>query len=304
MFTSLLKRIQTNLANAKSATINSIEHFDPWDYLLAVATMVTPYALGLPWYSNILSITLVGVSLIIPRKEILNKKCYVESSPDIDHAWKIIREICDIALKMGKPLERPDYILSEKETDGNNLHAKTVITAKGERILILPTELAAINDAELTILLEHELAHLYFQDPIGATYTRRLYLANAILSCMGLPNQLLLTLGWSGMMFLVKQASNRYREYRADHYAFQNTADDRSLNSDKIANLKTFLMQKDEQNLTKILAKSVQENEPLLPTTLYLINSYLKPKTPCEQLTNELLNLVKTHPTPHRRFNI
>lgn len=303
MITSLLKRMETSLASTKNAIARSTQHFNPWDHLLTAATLATPYVLGLPWYASLLSISAVSVCLLIPRKEILTKKFYVESSPDIEHVWKIIREICDIAHKNGKPLNQPDYVLTEKET-GNHLHAETVITTEGERILILPSELSTINDAEQAILLEHELAHLQFEDPIAATFTRRLYLANTILSCMGLPNQLLLTLGWSGMMFLVKQASNRYREYRADHYAFQDTLDDQSLNSDKIVSLKKFLTQKDEQALAKILSKSLQEDEPLLPTTLYLINSYLNPKTDLECVTNEFLNLLKTHPTPRRRFNI
>lgn len=271
-----------------------IKRFSYWDYLLGLSTISTPVLLGLPYYYLVLSAAATSACLLMPRNAGTYQQKTERESPEYLRVSSLVSKICE-----ARNLRKIDHIILQHKQEVT-VDVVANIDKNNRQFIVIFGDLNTLTDKNLSILLEHEMAHLHFKDSKAKSYIDRLYYASMGLSLLAIPNNLIATLIFGTSVTLIRQACIRYRELRADRFAIAD-AQTNKINPEKSQALKEVVA---KINHVSLDTRAKADNEFFFTKVkTHLINSYTRPETISESLTHKLLELSSSHPTVHQRYS-
>ncbi|MCS5711206.1 M48 family metalloprotease [Candidatus Berkiella aquae] len=271
-----------------------LKRFSYWDYLLGLSTLSTPAFLGLPYYYLVLSAAATSACLLMPRNAGTYQQKSEQESPEYVRINQLVSKICE-----ERNLSKINHIIL-RHKPGTPVDVVANIDKNNQQFIVIYGDIQSLTNQDLSILLEHEIAHLHFKDSKAKSYIDRLYYASVGLSLLAIPNNLITTLILGTSVTLIRQACIRYRELRADRFAIAD-AQTNKINPEKTQALKEVVA---KINHVSLDARAKADNEFFFTKVkTHLINSYTHPETISESLTHKLLELCSSHPTVHQRYS-
>ncbi|MGE3320470.1 MAG: M48 family metalloprotease [Candidatus Berkiella sp.] len=294
MLNNLSNMLNNGLRSLKTGIVNRFKLFNPWDYVLLSTTTLLPFFVatpinpilitGITWFT-------IGTVILLPRGVSIPTK--IPDSPYQDRVSRIVEDIFNEAVVNNKPIHLPDHVILNN-SNSNNISAEALITDSRKKLLKINGNISQLSDEELEMLISHELAHFHFKDPVAQDYSTRIFWTSMLLGLFYVENYFLLTAAFCATQFLISQASNRYREYRADHYATINHENDTQGDPRKIKDLTDLVDFLHREN-------SIEPNHNgnfIDQVGHYCLHAYRHPETLKDKVANTCLHLLSSHPSP------